>query len=432
MLYVYEATALLLVYKSMLNKLRNAGLISGWKTTLQFAFIIIMFAGLFFSRFLLSAGMIGFIILCFLHVEIHIHLRNYLATPLLWGISLLFLIPLISGAWSEDKDRWLEIVKIKTPLLFLPLAFAGPIRINRTQWQLLAYIFIAFLLGSTIWTMSIYLSNTDLVNTSYLQAKTMDTPLGNDHVRYSWLISIGFYITAVLAFMHSRAAKWVSLIWIVTALWFLIFLHILSARTGLLSAYLMILLTVTWLFYKKINQKTAIVMLLLAISLPFLAYQTLPSFQNKIKFFLYEKGFFEKTNYLAGSTDAVRIISIKAGWELMNETPLQGKGFGDIQTESVKWYEKNYPGMKESDKILPSSEWMIYGAGGGWSGLLIYILSMGTVFFTRSKNKLVLWTISVSAIASLFFDVGLEVQYGVFLYPFVLLCGWKWLNAENI
>ncbi len=113
-------------------------------------------------------------------------------------MSLLFILPLISGIWSEDKKEWLNILRIKLPLLVLPLAFASPFIFSPKQWQALAFIFIALITAGTVWSMFHYVPDMAAVNEGYLRAKTMITPLEDDHVRFSWLISMAVLFTAWL------------------------------------------------------------------------------------------------------------------------------------------------------------------------------------------------------------------------------------------
>jgi hypothetical protein len=84
-----------------------------------------MMISLFCSRAILSVSMMIFIVASFLHTGFKKHIRNFFSLPLLWSMSLLFFLPLFSGIWSDDKNQWLDIIRIKLPLLFLPLAFAG-------------------------------------------------------------------------------------------------------------------------------------------------------------------------------------------------------------------------------------------------------------------------------------------------------------------
>jgi len=115
----------------------------------------------------------------------------------------------------------------------------------------------------------------------------------------------------------------------------------------------------------------------------------------------------------------------------MSEHPVTGVGFGDIAEVTKKWYEVNYPSMIAADKIYPSSEWLIYGAGCGWPGFILFTFIMMIPFLIRVKNKLIWYLLNVTAAFSFLFDIGLEVQYGIFLYSFIVLCWSKWMVPDE-
>jgi O-antigen ligase len=414
-------------YKCMQGKLHHS-----WRSQLIFILMIMMMTALFFSRVALSVSMIVFIIVSFLHPEPKKHIRHFFASPLLWGMSFLFFLPLLSGLWSDDKTEWQKIIIIKLPLFILPLAFAGPIKFSKKQWEWLAYAFIFLLTTASVWSMYHYINNTMAVNEGYLRAKTLITPLENDHVRFSWLISVGVLLSGWLCFQKQKERG--AAFWTLALLtgWLIIFLHILAARTGLISFYIMLAGIILWVVLKKAKLKYSAVLLIILIAFPFIAYRTLPTFHNRVKYFLYDMEYFQKANYLPGANDAVRIISIKAGWNVMNKQPATGVGFGDILSETKKWYVINYPQMNEADKIYPSGEWAMYGAGCGWPGVLVFGFVMLIPFWIKTNNKSVWWLLNTTTAFSLLFDPGLEVQFGVFIYSFVVLWWWKWLNPEKM
>ncbi len=84
-----------------------------WRTQLLFYSIIAMMGSLFWSRTLLAALVIFFVSVSFLHGRPKDQLRQFFATPLLWGMSLLFFVPLVSGLWSSDKEQCLTIFRIE-------------------------------------------------------------------------------------------------------------------------------------------------------------------------------------------------------------------------------------------------------------------------------------------------------------------------------
>jgi hypothetical protein len=182
----------------------------------------------------------------------------------------------------------------------------------------------------------------------------------------------------------------------------------------------------------NVKRRTGFIWLVsIYLALPLIAWATIGSLQNKWKYFNYEWPYMRNTAYLPGANDVVRVISIKAGWKIMKAVPLAGCGFGDLRATCQQWYDIHYPGMLESDKILPSSEWMIYGAAAGIPGLILFGMVMMIPFIVRSRYRLPWMVVSIAAELSLLTDIGLEVQYGVFIQSFVFLWWWKWLKDEN-
>ena len=417
---------MLYVYKSMFNKIKNE-----WRSPAIFILLISMLISLFLSRALLSATVGAFFLLSFFHDSPPKQLRLFINSPLLWGLGLLFVLPFITGIWSEDKNQWLDVLRIKLPLLLLPLAFAAPFNLSKKQWDYLAYIFILLLLSASIWSMIIYLNDMKAVHESYLRAKTMITPLENDHVRFSWLYAVGIMVAAYMV-RGKKMRSPTAILLFICAGWFIIFLHILSARTGLACFYLLILAAGIALIIKNRNWKLGIGMFGLIILLPLAAYLLFPSFQNRVKYSRYEFDYFKKASYTPGANDVMRVISIKAGWNIMNENPVTGSGFGDLMPVMKQEYEKLYPEMLESDKILPGSEMVVYGAAAGWTGFVLFGVVMVIPFLCRSSFPFFWTMICLMNLFSLLVDIALEVQFGVFINSFILLWFWKWWVNEKI
>ena len=409
----------------------KAGQLPIWSDHARFILILAMITGLFISRGLLSVSMIAFLAISFAHPRISKQLALFFSTPLLWGMSILFFIPLVSGLWSSDKTVWAEITRIKLPLLFLPLAFAGPFTFKNLQWKATASYFLIVLLLASGWTFYNWLNDINAINEGYLRAKTMKTPLQNDHVRFSWLLSVGVLVAGILSSREWNRNKGLALFAAVTGSWLIIFIHLLSARTGIVSLYLMLIALVVWLIIKRSNLKLIIIILAGLVLLPLASYQFHEGFRNRVNLMKYEYDFFKKSQYIPGSSDSKRIISMKAGMELMMNNPLAGVGFGDIEKTMEGWYDQNYPDMLKEDKIYPGSEYLVYGTGTGLPGILFFILVMILPFFTSVQYRLPWIMLNISMAAGFLFDIGLEVQFGVFCYAFMLLWFWKWLNAEN-
>ncbi|HET9824325.1 MAG TPA: hypothetical protein VFP87_03260, partial [Chitinophagaceae bacterium] len=57
--------------------------------------IVIMLIGLLFSRLLLSCGLIIFAASCLIHPDVNNQVKKFLSSPVLWSMSLLFVLPLV-------------------------------------------------------------------------------------------------------------------------------------------------------------------------------------------------------------------------------------------------------------------------------------------------------------------------------------------------
>jgi len=275
-------------------------IIMEWRKQLLFYSILAMMGSLFLGRVPLSVSMMVFLFFSFWHAGIKKHTLHFFSSPLLWSMSLLFFLPLISGVWSSDKQEWMNIVRIKLPLLMLPLAFAGPFGFTEKQWQWLTYIFIALVTAGTIWSIFHYVENATAIHEGYLKAKTITTPLQNDHVRFSWMVSIATLLSGWLCRKKKNQSKLIAGIFFVTAIWLIIFLHILAARTGLLSFYIMMLGIIIWISFKKLKPIYGAGVLLILIALPFAAYFVLPTFHNRVKYFLYDFEYLKDPNTCLG------------------------------------------------------------------------------------------------------------------------------------
>ncbi|MBS1655018.1 MAG: O-antigen ligase family protein [Bacteroidetes bacterium] len=402
----------------------------GWRKEIIFYSIAGMLIGLQASRVLLSVTLILFIIFSLAHKNIGKQVKHFFANPVFWSMSLLFFLPLVSGLWSSNINDWAGIVRVKLPLLFLPLAFAGDMKQTNRDWLRIAFIFLITIMAGTAWSFFQYISSAGVINESYLKGKSIITPLGNDHVRFSWLVSIAVLLCAWILKERKVKLKAVRAMLVISMVWMSIYLHILAARTGLLCFYVISVIGIVMFLLKQKKKLVTAGIIALCISVPIIAWFTLPTFQNKIRYFIYDYSFAGKHIYLPGSSDGARLFSIRAGWNILIENPVAGVGFGDIYSSAVNWCDKNYPGMLPADKLSPCSEWMMYGAGTGWPGFIILSVILLYLFFAV-KNP---WwrLLNFITMLSYVFDMGLEVQYGVFLFAFIYLWWYSWILSPKI
>ncbi len=394
-----------------------------WRTDAVFGGLLLMTMAAFVSRGALSVSIILFACFTLLHKNFFPQVKTFFKTPFLLSLSVLFFIPFVSGLWSNDTERWSDVVRLKLPLLFLPLAVAGRWQLSAKQWRIVALLFLFCVLAGCGWGLQEYVQNAAQIQEGYLRAKTIRTPFEDDHVRFSWVVSVAVIICLRLWQEAAKKMQKVSLL--LLTVFFIVFLHILAARTGLLSLYLFLFIYAAWWLMKRRNRHRSVLLLCLLILLPFVAYFSLPTFKARLRYNLYDLSFVRKAEYLPGSSDGARMASLRAGWHVLKENFL-GVGAGDVMHEADKWYAANLPQVLPSDKFYPCSEWLVHGAFAGWPGGLLLTAIMLLPFFVKRVKHRVYWIgFHATAAASFLFDIGLEVQYGVFLYAVLACCWWK-------
>ena len=411
----------------MLYVYKNMGISIDKPSRQQLIFIsmVLMLMLLFTSRFFLSISFMLFLFLTCFHKNIVQQLSSFFRNPFLLGMSFLFFIPFISWFGTEDKSMWLRFVRIKLPLFLFPCAFAGNWQLSPKQWRWTAFSFLFLVFSGCCWSLWQYVQNLHSVHEQYLKAKIFSTPLENDHVRFSLVVAIAVVCLVLLLQKYVDRKKWI--IPVACILFFIAYLHVLSARTGLISLYIFLLLAIFHLLINSKKIKWAAGLLALIIVMPVVAWFVFPTFQNRIKYNLYDLSNVRENKYVPGANDGNRILSLKAGWNVLNEHPW-GVG-GDVVRKTYEWYDKNVPGMEETEKLFPSSEPLMYAGFAGWMGFILFFIIILVPFFEHVKSNYFFWfVLNLQMVFSFLFDIGLEAQFGVFIYAFIVLWWWKWFN----
>jgi O-antigen ligase len=264
-----------------------------------------------------------------------------------------------------------------------------------------------------------------VIHEQYLKAKIFSTPFENDHVRFSLIVCIAVICSVLLMIQYVPKSKW--LLFVAVCISLIVYLHLLSARTGLISLYIFLLMTIFYLLFKLRKTKWVVGLLFLIIAMPVSAWLLFPTFQNRIRYNVYDLSNAKQNKYVPGGNDGNRILSLKAGWNVLWEHPL-GVG-ADVVDKTYEWYDKNIPKMGKADKLYPASEPLMYAGFAGWVGFISFFVIMLLPLFQKVKSNYFSWFVLNLVMAfSFLFDIGLEVQFGVFIYAFIVLWWWKWLR----
>lgn len=386
-----------------------------------------MWAGMLWSRALLSMAMVAFVAAALICSGPMKAWRMVKQERGAWGMILLFIIPLSGFPWSDDRHAWWEALLMKTPFLALPFTMAAMKEVSVTTLRRTGWAIVVLTGLSMVMTLQGYLAHPADVHEAYLRGAVMQVPMDNDHVRYGWALSLVYLVVLMdAAGTEIRMTLFGKRTSIVILILLGAFILLLSSRTGILG----FLLANVLVLGKSAGKKQRIAMLVSVVMVPLVAYALFPSLRNRVRFMVWDFQNYSRGAYTEGLNDAPRMISWQAALELIPEKPLTGTGFGGIRPRMQEWYASKRPDMAAYERLVPSNEWLFHGVASGVPGMILFTIAIMLAYRRGASGRT--WKIAwwISAIGFLY-ETGLEVQHGIFIFSFFMVWSVAWEGREK-
>lgn len=376
-----------------------------YATSIGFAIALLLIIGLVVSRALLSIAS-GSLILVLISNWKQCLYKKEIAV----AFSLIILPVLISGLWSNNVNAWWRSVEVKLNLLTIILGLLAA-NFSHKQIKQLIWFLVIVIAFASLYSVYQYVQHKEEILKNYLVAKVMPTLMDDDHIRFSWLVVLS--IILLVWQLSISSTKTEKIVGGLIVFFLIVYLHFLAAKTGLLCLYASVGLYIFFLLFNKQNRKWAFVLLLGIIAIGFVAYTTISSLQNRVQYVLYDFGNYSKGVFTEGSSDGARVLSMQAGWAITKQNKIKGVGFGDIQTEVNNWHIIYHATTKDYERFLPTNQWLIYGAGSGWLGILLFSIGLFLLFRLITIRSIFSTIIIVVLLIPLITDDSFEGQHGV-------------------
>ena len=335
----------------------------------------------------------------------------------LWIAMLCIIFPvLISGLWSADKNIWWQSFINKIPIITIGMGLLST-NLNQKQVKQIIWLLNLMVLMGCLWSVIHFLNDQENITKSYLVAKVMPTILDDDHIRFSWLIALSILLLNAQLFIQSSKIE--KLFGGILTTLLILFLHVLASKTGLLCLYVSLLILIVYFLFNKGTRKISLYLLVFIIAIAFTTYRNFPTLHNRVQYVLYDFSNYSNGKIETGSSDGARVLSMKAGWYITKNNLLFGTGFGDLKTEVNNWYQQFQPQTLDYERFIPTNEWLIYAAGSGLLGVVLF--SVGIILLLRffSLKNIFSACLCISLIIPLMTDDSLEGQYGVAIFALV-------------
>ena len=403
-------------------------------------FACLLVVSMILSPFLLSISMWGFVAMAFRESAltcrsngIAVNLRNpsawwkilaesfrvFFRQPALWCFVLLLVVPALSFFWSADRHYWLERTQVRLPFLVLPWAFANLPALTGRQMRLVLYVLVWALtiicLGSAI---NISLHFDDML---VRIGQGDPIPVPRSHIRFSLILATGILAGGRLwleGFYWRR--RWERHFLGAALIFLFLFIHILSVRSGIAGLYVVLLFSLGWYVWHTRRWGIGLVALVVLLVVPAIALKTLPSFEMRVQYMLWD---WQQYRQNTGNTysDAERIISLRVGWQLWQENPWLGIGDGDLPDGVQRIVNEQYPQYGDAPK-LPHNQFLYILTGTGIIGLVLSLVAFITPVTVRRYRQFFLFAaFQVLIFTSFLVEYTIETSIGVAFYLFYTL-----------
>ena len=385
---------------------------------LAFLGCVTIILGLFVSRAMMSIGMMILIGNAIFNLHLGENLRSFFKKPELLLLTGYFLLMSLSIFWSTDTGFYKERLQIMLPFLVLPFAFHSMNRLAIEWFDVLFMLFIALVCAGIGVSLIQYLQHKESYDLGYGFSKLIPTPFKNDHIRFSLAVVLSCCFAVDLMSRHSQLWKRRLLGWFIV--YAVVYLHILSTKSGLVVFYLAAALFLIKLFVQKKYRKLGAMMLIGIATLPFLMYAVSSSLRNKIGYFMYSVSQMKNVQQDANVSDEGRLISYSYAIDCIQKHPVTGVGLGDVMNEMQTYYKKDFANRKVT-VLLPHNQFLMVGMAIGIAGIL-YLIILQLVLLRKSYRhdflSLIFWSIMFFA---MMIEPLYETQYGTCMFLFFLL-----------
>ena len=399
------------------------------------SFLLVPF-GLIFSRALLSMVTLVWLI-CIVWIFIKRVRSN---EPLfrttegkyLFPLVLLFILGLSEffreGDFKDHWDRWFS--QIGVWVFSLAAILFRHQYSDRIKDRLLLFMSLIFSVTGLI-TVFNYFRRKDELNALLLQSKHIPVFGGMNHIYFGlFLALLACFLLFSLPYWHERKRRGSFWLGSIGLLLILIEMHILSSRTGLLSFYVALFSSALWLLGRgRVGWKKWMLLLVIAIGLPMLAYNSFSSFRNKVANSSEDvQAMRQGGEEINHKSMAMRIESYRVGSQLFLEHWILGIGKEQVkpamQTAYIKYKSPLYP----ENRIEPHNQFLQSGIAWGIAGMVVWLFFwLLPLFDLRAGFHPIYIAFLTLSFVAMMLEPLAERQWGMFFFFFFYfwLPDWK-------
>ena len=265
-----------------------------------------------------------------------------------------------------------------------------------------------------IFAITNYLLNKDFHDALLLQSKSI--PIPNMHHIHFGIIN-ACITTLLLGLLITKRLKDKIKFNLAICLLLIsvISFHILSSRTGLLSFYVGILVSMVWYTIQKKSFKAMFLGILIVILSLSMSYHFSDSFRNKIQNSIEDYNSWGKGDEINFKSMAMRMEASKMCIQIIGVYPLGVGAEAQEQVLQATYVKENTP-LDMENRVGPHNQFLDFGVKYGWIGMILLVLFFIYLIPIICESSFPMIAIVSIIFISLFFESLLERQTSIFIF----------------
>lgn len=332
-----------------------------------------------------------------------------------WALVSVFILHIFGLIYTEDFTYAFKDLKIKLPILLLPIVFASSINLNEHQFKRILEILILTAFVSSLYAFYIY-----IVHYGKDMKELREISSIISHIRLSLLNAIASFAAFYLVFTNrNKLFSFFYFSILLIGIWLFIFNGLLGARMGIIVYFVMAALFAFYLIFKLRRLWLSVSLILAVIALPIITYYSISSVRMRTNEIAFEINNYKNGGDPSGQSIAQRFVFWKIALDIFKTSPIIGIGTGDIK-QAYKDYYASHPGLiDEKFQHRAHNQYLTILFTFGILGFLIFIYGIvSPMFYERKLFDYFYVVFIISFLLSMTMEDTIETQAGVTFYAF--------------
>ena len=328
-----------------------------------------------------------------------------------WFFLSFFLIYIVGMIYTTNINQGLKEIKIKLPLLLIPIALAGKSELILIDFKKILLAAIAGVLVTSFVGMYIYLTEKP--------EELRDISPFISHIRLSLMLCMAIFSALYLITNSGKSKILYKTLLAVTAIWLLTFIGILGARSG----YLVILVVAVFVgltyLLKQRKYILAGALALLLFIVPVSMYKFTDSVRTRINEIPAEIENYRNGENVSGQSISQRFVYWAISLELIKENPVLGVGTGDTDFAFKNYYATHQVKLEKKFQFTSHMQYLNITISFGLIGLIIFFVSvLYPPFLLNRYSDYLMISFLITLFISMLTEDTLETQAGITFFAF--------------